>query len=393
MARAFLIIEALELENQRKRETLHISRLRSLRDRHRIEKKERKIVRRVERSPLDLSETQFIAHYRVSKKIFKDLCSELTPLLPKKFRRTKVSIESKVLAALSFYATGSYQKPVGMTFLQEISQPSISKAVRDVTLALNDINILRKYIHFPRTQQERKLIVDRFFNKFGFPGVLGCIDTTHVALVQPNEYEEWFFNSKHYHSRNVQIICDSQLNILSVDASFGGSTSDAEIWENGPIVTHLRHLHRTAEFVWLLGDSAYPDQPYLLTPIANAEVGSAEEHYNGIHSKATNTVVQCISVLKARWRCLLAHRVLHYDHDFVAKIINACCVLHNIANQHQLPVPEMPAADSNADLLRQIHEEKEFVDEQEQLEKGRRQKSIIAHRLWTSRQNICTDKR
>lgn len=42
--------------------------------------------------------------------------------------------------------------------------------------------------------------------KFGFPGVIGCIDGTHVAIVRPTEHEEAYFNRKLYHSLNVMIV-------------------------------------------------------------------------------------------------------------------------------------------------------------------------------------------
>lgn len=53
----------------------------------------------------------------------------------------------------------------------------------------------------------------------------------------------------------------------------------------------------------------------MMTPIIGAAPGSPEEYYTELHCRARNTVERCIGVLKSRWRCLLAHRVLHYDRD------------------------------------------------------------------------------
>nr|CAH7713982.1 unnamed protein product [Callosobruchus chinensis] len=107
---------------------------------------------------------------------------------------------------LSFYATGSYQKPIGMSYLHGLSQSGVSHTVREVTNVFNHPNILRRFIQFPQTVQKRQAIINGFSNKFQISGCLGCIDCTHVALVRPNENEERFFNRKHYHSRNVQIV-------------------------------------------------------------------------------------------------------------------------------------------------------------------------------------------
>ncbi|CAH0730319.1 unnamed protein product, partial [Brenthis ino] len=234
MARAFLLFEALEIENRenQRRHSRVTARLR------------RRLRNQAE--ALALSDTDFKANYRLTKELFKHLCSELKPFMVRLKRRTKISVECKVLTALSFYATGSYQKPVGMSYLHGLSQASVSNAVKEVTRALNTHSILTKYIHFPQSRQERQAIINGFSNKFGFPGCLGCIDGTHVALIKPTEHEERFFNRKHYHSRNVQMICDSDLNILNIDASFGGASHDAYIWKNGEIQSHLQELHSRA---------------------------------------------------------------------------------------------------------------------------------------------------
>ncbi|KAM4693060.1 putative nuclease HARBI1 [Discoglossus pictus] len=63
----------------------------------------------------------------------------------------------------------------------------------------------------------------------GIPNVLGAIDCTHVALIPPREQEALFRNRKHYHSINVQVVCDADMRIQNVVAGFPGSTHDAYI--------------------------------------------------------------------------------------------------------------------------------------------------------------------
>ncbi|RVE41955.1 hypothetical protein evm_013395 [Chilo suppressalis] len=76
--------------------------------------------------------------------------------------------------------------------------------------------------------------IKRFYRKFRMPGLMACIDGTHVAILKPNKHEERFYNRKGYHSLNVSIICDSNLNIISVDASYPGATHDSVVWANHP---------------------------------------------------------------------------------------------------------------------------------------------------------------
>ncbi|GBP42652.1 Putative nuclease HARBI1 [Eumeta japonica] len=109
-----------------------------------------------------------------------------------------------------------------------------------------------------------------FYEECGIPGVIGCIDCTHVAIIKPSNHEERFFNRKHYHSLNVQIICDSDLQILSVDASHPGATNDCIIWQMHPLYEYLRNCRQNGETLWMLGDSGYPQRNILMTPILNA---------------------------------------------------------------------------------------------------------------------------
>lgn len=49
-------------------------------------------------------------------------------------------------------------------------------------------------------------------------------------------------------------VCDSDLNILSIDASHGGADHDSFVWNHHPLKSHLEQLHQAEnETVWLLG--------------------------------------------------------------------------------------------------------------------------------------------
>lgn len=62
----------------------------------------------------------------------------------------------QVLCALSFLATGSYQRIVGVT--QHLAQRTASRCIRQVVDALNHPAIMAKWIVFPKTRQHRASI-------------------------------------------------------------------------------------------------------------------------------------------------------------------------------------------------------------------------------------------
>lgn len=253
-----------------------------------------------------------------------------------------------------------------------------------LTTALNHPAVATKWIRF-QNRQERDAIKRRFYERFNIPSVIGCIDGTHVAIIRPSENEERFFNRKHFHSRNVMIISDADLMILSVDASYGGASHDSFVWNQHPVKQHLIDLNNNGENVFLLGDSGYAQREYMMTPIIDAPQGSPEEYYTKLHCTARNTVERTIGVLKNRWRCLLRHRVLHYHPDVAAKIINTCCVLHNMCLNRVDEHLEDNTAENENDYQDVTAQESSGSNTAAELRRGIEKRNVLVQQLWASR--------
>ncbi|KAL0879676.1 hypothetical protein ABMA27_003391 [Loxostege sticticalis] len=102
-----------------------------------------------------LTETEFRCRYRLSTQAFRFLCNELKEKTTLR-GSSRISLEHKVLCALSFFATGSYQRSVGMGNYR--GQTTVSKYVAEVTNALTCPEVLNMHIHFPITIQEMNQI-------------------------------------------------------------------------------------------------------------------------------------------------------------------------------------------------------------------------------------------
>nr|CAI5860141.1 unnamed protein product [Callosobruchus analis] len=216
-----------------------------------------------------------------------------------------------------------------------MSQPVISRAIRKIS-RLIAIHLSPLYIKFPITAEEVSVVKDGFFEVHQFPNLIGVIDCTHIAIVPPKVDDPInpavvYINRKGFHSINVQAIFDSKLMITNVYARYPGAVHDAAIWESSNIQRHLRQKYvEGRRNCYLLGDSGYPLQPWLMTPVLDARPNTPEAMYNSLHTSTRNVVERGFGVWKKRFRCLRKDRVLHYSHATSALIIYTCAVLHNI---------------------------------------------------------------
>lgn len=88
-----------------------------------------------------------------------------------------------------------------------------------------------------------------------------------------------------------------------------------------------------------MGDSGFPVEPCLLTPILEPE-SRKELKYNKAHKSARNVIERNFGYLKSRFRCMSQHRTLHYSPKVAANIILSCVILHNICMAKRFPIDE-----------------------------------------------------
>ena len=115
---------------------------------------------------------------------------------------------------LRYYATGDMQRTIGDSL--NVSQSSASRIIDVTTKA-----ILRRLSHkvaFPVEDRVIHRIQRGFYEKFHFPGVVGCIDGTHIRILSPSNFEDAYVNRKGYHSLNIQAIVDDKSTFINVVA-------------------------------------------------------------------------------------------------------------------------------------------------------------------------------
>ncbi|XP_036334979.1 putative nuclease HARBI1 [Rhagoletis pomonella] len=265
-------------------------------------------------NPLELEENIFLKNFRLSKAAFTHLLTLLDSKLQAGVSKTSVPNILKLAATLRFCAQGSYQLSVGNESCIGLGQSTVSIILAEVFNALEEC-VCRDWIKMQNSEEEKRETKCYFFGRSGIPGVIGCIEGTHIKIVSPKkEHQHLYYNRKGFFSLNAMIVCDNAMRIRYINAKYPGATHDANVFNMSALKQQLEEEYRSGERNMLLGDGGYALQPYMLTPYRNPEPGSAECMFNGKHSQGRNIVERTIGVLKNRFRCLLVAVFLHQLH-------------------------------------------------------------------------------
>jgi hypothetical protein len=113
------------------------------------------------------------------------LYPEMDVRLPDFGGRQRITFEKTVLVVLRHL--GHQENVRLLSDIFDISDSSVVMCRDRVINALLN-NLLDSYISWPLNQNTQADIATKFHDKKGFPGILGCIDGTHIKIKAPHEY-------------------------------------------------------------------------------------------------------------------------------------------------------------------------------------------------------------
>ncbi|XP_065123989.1 putative nuclease HARBI1 isoform X2 [Paramisgurnus dabryanus] len=290
----------------------------------------RERVFRDRQNPLAFPDDYLYKRYGFSAEGIVYLCRLLEQHIKNPTRRSHaISVPQMLCIALRFFASGTYLYAVGDA--EKISKITVCRTIRRVVLALQ--RYINTFIAFPG-HLPTDAIKEGFYKIAGFPEVIGAIGCTHIAISRPaKEIEANYMNRKFTHSINVQMTCDHQYMITSLDARWPGSVHDSQIFRNS--VLYRRFQDGLYDGI-LVGDGGYACQSSLMTPYQNPET-QPQHDFNVALSQTSLVIKRTFSVLKARFSCLHDLRV---SPERASQIVGACAVLHNIATIRKERVPQ-----------------------------------------------------
>ena len=160
---------------------------------------------------LNLTDEQLRARYRFGRASINFILDLIKEDLKRKTKRNHALRPiDQLLIALRFYASGSFLQVIGDTI--GVDKSTVSRVVHNVSSLLAAKQA--QFIKWPTDVAEINENKNGFYRRRQFPGVIGCIDGTHIRIIAPSNHENDFVNRKGFHSINVQGVCNHKGTII-----------------------------------------------------------------------------------------------------------------------------------------------------------------------------------
>ncbi len=205
------------------------------------------------------------------------------------------SLHDRLLMMLWFMASKDKFSAIADRF--GMSESTANMAIRNLLVFLNE-NLRDTIICWPSDAGKIE-IQGKYEELRNFPGVVGMIDGSHIPIRMPSVRGVDYYNRKDYYSIVLQAVCREDLRFIDVYCGWPGKVHDARIFRHSPLFQQGPGLCGNGH---ILGDSAYPNMEWILTPFRdNRPLTAAEKLYNKTHSGIRSTVERAFALLKDRF--------------------------------------------------------------------------------------------
>lgn len=275
-------------------------------------------------------EFEFKRMFRLSRETFNGLADRYraSPFFPELHGgRPRISAEKTCLVVLTYLGNQCSMYSIADRF--DICESSVHACIERVLDLLHSLSA--EVIAWP-DEREQEVVKAGFLLKSAGKGprnTIGCVDGSHVEINTPSESPQSYFNRKKFPSLILQGICDHANRFTDVLVGFPGSAHDARVLREGPF---FEEAPQKCSSGYILGDSAYPLLPWLMTPYKDTarSFPTWKKKYNKCHSQQRVTIEVAFGLLKQRF-CRL-YLVDAASIKQCCLIIMGACVLHNLCN-------------------------------------------------------------
>ncbi|XP_067143869.1 putative nuclease HARBI1 [Centruroides vittatus] len=270
-----------------------------LREVGRLSEKTLKVEGYVEEIVSRFSPQTFKSHFRMTPETVNAVENMISEKLINNCSRGRQTLEPRKQILMALWLTPESYRSVSDRF--DVSKATLWFTSKKVWEAISSLS--GQFIRFP-SGDELETNASQFKKACGFPGVIGCIDGSHIPIKAPINHPESYINRKGFHSVLLQAVMDSrfvnhsfcfslnldfEVNFIDLYAGEVGSVHDARVFRCSKLGRSLSTL--VPPKYHLLGDSAYPLQEQLITPFRdNGHLSPQQLNFNLKHSRTRNIV-------------------------------------------------------------------------------------------------------
>ena len=193
----------------------------------------------------------------------------------------------------------------------------------------------------PNTEDDfRKKVVD-VEHMWQYPCCWAAIDGCHIPIkYPPGELQSCieYHNYKNFYSSVLMRLVDSKYQFIWESCGFPGNSHDAIIFQSTDLWSKIKENEILLQIgkdvggvlvpLLILGESAFPLQPWLMKPFTNGALTTKQSYLNYRLSRGRMITERAYGQLKGRWRVLF--RQSESSQEKRAKTTLVCMVLHNI---------------------------------------------------------------
>ena len=271
----------------------------------------------------EMTDAEFKSHFRLARASFTALSASITQQWIKPRRRGRAPMPAAKALAMTLWrlANTTTFREVGRQFgiLRATAFKIVARMLKMLIAQHGHI------IRLPSNATEWNSARTHFAPYTSFHNTVGAIDGSHIRLIYPPKRNRRHFqNRKKFPSIVMQAIVNHRALYMDVAVGAEGSMHDAFVWvrsdASDTIPSTIPPHH------YLVGDSAYPASPFLLTPF-KSQLTAQEMRYNKSLSSTRVVVELTFGQTKCRWRCLNGVRTKDIDNADLYALVS--CILHN----------------------------------------------------------------
>ncbi|KAL1532588.1 protein ALP1-like [Salvia divinorum] len=279
----------------------------------------------------DFPDAEFKKAFRMGKKTFDLICSELSSVVAKEntMLRDAVPVRQRVAVCIWRLATGEPLRLVSKKFGLGIS--TCHKLVLEVCAAIRNV-LMPKYLRWPEEAELVKM-KQEFESVSAIPNVVGAMYTTHIPIIAPKISVAAYFNRRHTernqktsYSITVQGVVDHRGVFSDVCIGYPGSMADDQVLEKSTLFQRANAGFYQGS--WLVGGAGYPLTDWVLVPYTQQNLTWTQHAFNEKIGEVSGAARGAFARLKGRWGCLQKRTEVKLQD--LPVVLGACCVLHNI---------------------------------------------------------------